>query len=103
MDRQPRQHEHRHQPELTLAVPRPPRRPTNERRLAPTWSWARFNYQPGTQRWPVHQFGSRRLFDEVSAAYHQWDHAGRPPVTRWHFTITPDGQQVQLTDDMIRT
>ncbi len=68
-----------------------------------TRSWARFNYQPGTQRWPVHQFGSRRLFDEVSAAYHQWDHAGRPPVTRWHFTITPDEQRVQLTDDMIRT
>jgi protein-L-isoaspartate(D-aspartate) O-methyltransferase len=61
-----------------------------------TRSWARFDYQPDTQRWPVHQFGPRRLFDELTAAYHRWDHAGQPPATRWRFTITPDGQQVEL-------
>jgi protein-L-isoaspartate(D-aspartate) O-methyltransferase len=60
-------------------------------------SWARFDYQPHTRRWPVHQFGPRRLWDEVAAAYHRWEHAGRPPVTRWRFTITPDGQRVELT------
>lgn len=53
-------------------------------------SWARFDYQPGRRRRPVHQFGPRRLWDEVAAAYHQWDHAGRPPVTQWRFTLTPD-------------
>ena len=63
-----------------------------------TRSWARFDYQSDTQRWPVHQFGPRRLFDEVSAAYHRWDHAGQPPATQWRFTITPDGQRVELTD-----
>jgi protein-L-isoaspartate(D-aspartate) O-methyltransferase len=68
-----------------------------------TRSWARFNYQPDRRRWPVHQFGPRRLFDEVATAYHQWDHAGRPPATHWRFTITPNGQRVHLTDDMIRT
>ncbi len=68
-----------------------------------TRSWARFDYQPDTRCWPVHQFGSRRLFDEVAAAYHRWDHAGRPPATHWRFTITPDRQRVQLTDDVIRT
>ncbi|MGH3823159.1 MAG: methyltransferase domain-containing protein [Pseudonocardiaceae bacterium] len=60
-------------------------------------SWARFDYQPDTRRWPVQQFGPRRLFDEIAAAYHRWDHAGRPPVTRWRFAVTPDGQRVELT------
>jgi protein-L-isoaspartate(D-aspartate) O-methyltransferase len=62
-----------------------------------TRSWARFDYQPGAQRWPVHQFGPRRLFDEVAIAYHRWDHAGRPPVAQWRFVVTPDGQRVELT------
>ncbi|MGH3536968.1 MAG: methyltransferase domain-containing protein [Pseudonocardiaceae bacterium] len=59
-------------------------------------SWARFDYQPDTRRWPVRQFGPRRLFDEVTAAYQRWDHAGRPAVTRWRFILTPDGQRVEL-------
>jgi len=59
-------------------------------------SWARFDHQPGTRRWPVHQFGPRRLFDEVTAAYRQWDHAGRPPATHWRFTLTPHQQDVEL-------
>jgi protein-L-isoaspartate O-methyltransferase len=60
-----------------------------------TRSWARFDYQPGTRRWPVHQFGPRRLFDEITAAYHRWDHAGRPSVAQWRFTVAPDGQRVE--------
>ncbi|MBV8540359.1 MAG: methyltransferase domain-containing protein [Pseudonocardiales bacterium] len=59
-------------------------------------SWARFDYQPDADRWPVQQFGPRRLFDEVTAAYRRWDHAGRPVVTRWRFTVTPEGQRVEL-------
>jgi len=62
----------------------------------PSRSWARFDYQPETRRWPVHQFGPRRLYDEVTTAYRCWDHAGRPPVTQWRFTLTPDGQCVEL-------
>ncbi|HXT44734.1 MAG TPA: hypothetical protein VN748_11580 [Pseudonocardiaceae bacterium] len=58
--------------------------------------WARFDYQPETRRWPVHQFGPRRLYVEVATAYPCWDQAGRPPVTQWRFTITPDGQRVPL-------
>jgi protein-L-isoaspartate(D-aspartate) O-methyltransferase len=61
-------------------------------------SWARFDYQPHTRRWPVHQFGPRRLWEEVAVAYHRWERAGRPPVTRWRFTITPDGQRMELPD-----
>ncbi len=63
-----------------------------------TRSWARFDYQPTTQRWPVHQFGPRRLFDEVTAAYHQWNHAGGPPATHLRLTITQHGQQLDLTN-----
>ena len=60
-------------------------------------SWARFDYQPDTDQWPVHQFGPRRLFDEVTAAYRQWQQVGRPSVEQWRFTITPDVQYVELT------
>jgi protein-L-isoaspartate O-methyltransferase len=59
-------------------------------------SWARFDYHPNTRRWPVHQFGPRRLYDELTTAYQCWDHAGQPPATQWRFTITPDGQHVEL-------
>ncbi|MGH3872821.1 MAG: hypothetical protein ACRDSR_15170 [Pseudonocardiaceae bacterium] len=63
---------------------------------ATTRSWARFDYQPDTRRWPVHQYGPRRLFTEVTAAYQCWAQAGRPSVTRWRFIITPAGQRVEL-------
>ncbi len=60
-------------------------------------SWARFDYQPQTRRWPVHQFGPRRLFDEITVAYQKWDQLGRPSVMRWQFSLTPHGQHVTLT------
>jgi protein-L-isoaspartate(D-aspartate) O-methyltransferase len=59
-------------------------------------SWARFDYQPNIRQWPVHQFGPRRLWDEVTAAYHKWQQASRPGVEHWRFTITPDAQHVEL-------
>ena len=61
-----------------------------------TRSWARFDYRPDTERWPVHQFGPRRLWDKVTAAYRWWESAGRPPATQWRFTITADRQNVEL-------
>ncbi|MBV8541537.1 MAG: methyltransferase domain-containing protein [Pseudonocardiales bacterium] len=60
---------------------------------AGTRSWARFDYQPGARRWPVHQFGPRRLWDEIATAYQHWEHLGRPAATSWRFTITADHQQ----------
>jgi protein-L-isoaspartate O-methyltransferase len=63
-----------------------------------TRSWARFDYQPGAERWPVHQFGPRRLWDEATAAYQWWDNAGRPPATQWRFIITADNQDVELVN-----
>ncbi|HEU0089682.1 MAG TPA: hypothetical protein VFQ77_18885 [Pseudonocardiaceae bacterium] len=61
-----------------------------------TRSWARFDYQPGAHRWPVHQYGPRRLWDEIEAAYHWWDQAGQPSPDRWHFTLTPHDQRIEL-------
>ncbi len=61
-------------------------------------SWARFDYQPDTGRWPVHQFGPRRLWDEVTTAYRCWEAAGRPPVEQCRFTVTRGGQRMELTD-----
>jgi hypothetical protein len=45
---------------------------------------------------PVLQSGPRRLWDEVEKAYHWWTDAGSPGVGQWQFTITPDGQRIQL-------
>ncbi|MGH3897779.1 MAG: methyltransferase domain-containing protein [Pseudonocardiaceae bacterium] len=63
---------------------------------ANTRSWARFDYQPQTRRWPVRQFGPRRLWDEITTAYHHWDQLGQPSATRWQFSLTPHGQHVTL-------
>lgn len=60
-----------------------------------TRSWARFDYQPGVSRWPVSQFGPRRLWDEITSAYHHWTHLGGPAATDWRFTITPQHQHVE--------
>ncbi|MGH4025178.1 MAG: methyltransferase domain-containing protein [Pseudonocardiaceae bacterium] len=63
-----------------------------------TNSWATLHYQPHTPTYPIHQSGPRNLWDEIDTAYHWWQDAGRPGPERWRITITPDGQQVTLTD-----
>lgn len=45
---------------------------------------------------PVAQFGSRRLWDEVESAYDWWDQAGRPDLARFGLTVTRDRQWVWL-------
>jgi protein-L-isoaspartate(D-aspartate) O-methyltransferase len=45
---------------------------------------------------PVLQSGPRRLWDEVEAACRWWLAAGSPGADRWHFTVTPEGQRVEL-------
>ncbi|MGH3770344.1 MAG: methyltransferase domain-containing protein [Pseudonocardiaceae bacterium] len=62
-------------------------------------SWAAIHHQPdrpGPYR--VRQYGPRRLFDEVSAAYRGWKAAGKPPAHTWRITIRPDGQRAELTE-----
>ncbi|PZS39363.1 MAG: hypothetical protein DLM62_08695 [Pseudonocardiales bacterium] len=45
----------------------------------------------------VHQYGLRRLWDEVHAAQQWWVDQGKPDVDRWRFTVTPQGQQIGLS------
>jgi hypothetical protein len=60
-------------------------------------SWAAIHHrpdQPGPYR--VRQYGPRRLFDEVSAAYRGWKAAGKPPAHAWRIIITPHNQRAEL-------
>ncbi|MGH3771385.1 MAG: rRNA adenine N-6-methyltransferase family protein [Pseudonocardiaceae bacterium] len=62
-------------------------------------SWAAIHHRPGEPGpYRVRQFGSRRLFDEVSAAYRDWKAAGKPPASAWRITVTPHSQHTELTD-----
>jgi len=64
-------------------------------------SWARLHHHPDRDG-PYHvlQSGSRNLWDEVHSSYHWWLDAGRPTADRWRFTITPEGQHIQLLDSV---
>lgn len=44
----------------------------------------------------VRQFGPRKLWDEVEAAYRWWVDAGSPAAERWRFTVSTEGQRVEL-------
>ncbi|WP_241255863.1 rRNA adenine N-6-methyltransferase family protein [Candidatus Protofrankia californiensis] len=57
-------------------------------------SWASFS--SGTDEHEVRQYGPRRLWDELEAAYDRWLRAGRPDHTRFGATITPEGQSFWL-------
>jgi protein-L-isoaspartate O-methyltransferase len=59
-------------------------------------SWASVDYEPGAAEYGVEQFGPRRLWDEVEAAYGWWVDAGKPTRDRFGVTVTPDGQHVWL-------
>lgn len=60
-------------------------------------SWARLRYDHnGGPPYAVRQFGPRRLWDEVEAAYQWWVDHGSPTADRWRFTVTPHGQRVEL-------
>ncbi len=60
-------------------------------------SWARLHYDhDGGPPYHVRQFGSRRLWDELESAHQWWEQHGRPGADRWRFTVTPDGQRIEL-------
>jgi protein-L-isoaspartate(D-aspartate) O-methyltransferase len=60
-------------------------------------SWAAVHQQPGQPGpYRVRQYGPRRLFDEISAAYQRWKTAGKPPANAWRITVTPHGQHAEL-------
>ncbi|MGH8964022.1 MAG: methyltransferase domain-containing protein, partial [Actinomycetes bacterium] len=59
-------------------------------------SWARIDHEPGVDRHHVNQLGPRRLWDEVEAACRWWLDMGSPKAEQWRFTVTPEGQHVEL-------
>lgn len=61
-------------------------------------SWASLHHLPdvASDAYPVRQLGPRRLWDEVEAAYRWWCDAGSPTADAWRFTVTPEGQHVEL-------
>ncbi|NYI07661.1 methyltransferase domain-containing protein [Allostreptomyces psammosilenae] len=62
-------------------------------------SWASVDYAPGMTEFPVAQWGRRRLYDEVTAAYRVWIDWGRPWREQFGLAVTPTGRQrVWLSD-----
>ncbi|MCC3776658.1 methyltransferase domain-containing protein [Streptomyces sp. UNOB3_S3] len=62
-------------------------------------SWATAEYVPGQTEYAVEQYGPRRLWDEVEAAYRKWVDHGRPERDRAGLTVTREGQHVWLDDE----
>jgi methyltransferase of ATP-grasp peptide maturase system len=58
-------------------------------------SWASIDFE-GHSPYAVEQYGPRRLWDEIEAAYGWWIEAGRPTTDRFGLTVGPDGQHVWL-------
>jgi protein-L-isoaspartate O-methyltransferase len=66
----------------------------------PWGSWAKLTHNtPGADEdeFPVLQSGPRRLWDEAEAAHRWWVDAGRPNADQWRFTVTSDGQRIELS------
>jgi protein-L-isoaspartate(D-aspartate) O-methyltransferase len=64
-------------------------------------SWAIVEYEPGASSYRVRQAGQRMLWDDVEAAYHRWVDLDRPKVDQWRFTITSEGQHIELACDEV--
>lgn len=61
----------------------------------PKGSWATCDYSP-TGEHIVAQYGDRRLWDEVEAAFTQWTQLGSPTPDRFTLTVGPDGRHLWL-------
>lgn len=57
-----------------------------------SWAVARYDDSPGPRQ--VRQYGPRRMWDEVEAAFRGWAAEGRPTLDRTQITITPNSQKV---------
>lgn len=62
-------------------------------------SWAKLTHSTldaSDDEFPVCQYGPRRLWDEVHNAYQWWIDQGMPTADRWRFTVTSEGQRIEL-------
>lgn len=65
-------------------------------------SWARLHHEPDSDGpFRVYQYGPRGLWDEVESAHRWWVKHGRPGIDRWRFTVTPEGQRIELVADRV--
>jgi hypothetical protein len=55
-------------------------------------------FHPDRAEARVFQFGARRLWDEVGAAYEWWAARGRPGHERFGLTVSPEGERVWLDE-----
>ncbi|MBT2207877.1 methyltransferase domain-containing protein [Actinomadura sp. NEAU-AAG7] len=64
----------------------------------PGGAWASVDYVPGHETYRVEQAGDRALWEEVEDAYAQWLKWGRPDITRFGMTVTPQAHTIWLDD-----
>jgi hypothetical protein len=57
-----------------------------------SWAVARYDDPPGPRQ--IRQYGPRRLWDQVEAAFRCWAAEGKPPLDRSQITVTPNTQTV---------
>ncbi|MGD9483460.1 methyltransferase domain-containing protein [Streptomyces sp. TRM70308] len=62
-------------------------------------SWATVEYAPRTAEFETDQYGPRRLWDEVEAAFRRWEALGSPARDRFGLTVGPDGHPSVWLDD----
>ena len=62
----------------------------------PGGAWAACDYEPGAADFPVTQFGPRRLWDEVVAAYRSWLRSGSPGRQRYGITVDAESTRIWL-------
>jgi protein-L-isoaspartate O-methyltransferase len=70
---------------------------------ADSGSWASLTpAEEGRDEYEVRQYGPRRLWDELEAAYRWWSDVRRPDHTRFGLTVTAEGQAFWLdTPDQV--
>lgn len=62
-------------------------------------SWAKLTHitpDANDDEFQVRQYGPRRLWDEVETAHGWWVQRGKPRADCWRFTVTPQGQRIEL-------
>ncbi|MFJ8563261.1 methyltransferase domain-containing protein [Streptomyces sp. NPDC093514] len=62
------------------------------------WWYSLTDHSWAFARWPdpqgpgiVHQHGPRQLWDAIESAFQWWEEQGRPTLSRFGLTVTPDG------------
>lgn len=62
----------------------------------PDGCWAACDYEPGVDEYRVTQYGQRRLWDEVEAAFIWWVAHDSPAADRFGLTVDLEGQRIWL-------